>query len=76
MELLFVWTLLVLFTAFLILFDVFTRIAYNKYQKSYFKNRDFLLMENAGPDPCAKNQKINVKHHYSQPSSWMIEVKR
>lgn len=54
--------------------NIITTRMSNKYKNDYIKNVSFLLMENAGPDPCEKEQKIDIKHHYVQPSSWISEV--
>ena len=54
--------------------NMITTVMSNKYRNDYIKDISFLLMENAGPDLCNKEQKIDVKHHYVQPSSWTPEV--
>lgn len=56
--------------------NIITTIMSNRYKNDYIKNVSFLLMENAGPDPCEKEQKIDIKHHYIQPSSWISEVQQ
>lgn len=44
-------------------------------EKRYIKSESFLLMENAGEDPCKFEQKIEINHYYAEPRSWIIEVK-
>jgi len=71
---LYVFIFFAVMVVFMVCANIITTVMSNKYRNDYIKDVSFLLMENAGPDPCNKEQKIDVKHHYVQPSSWISEV--